>query len=121
MYLDIIRKLLKNSSFFLSKVLIPNTMRCFSEKFLLIKFLNFSISKKYCPDNAPSGQMNNVLILLSGSLYLINLLNLFSILLGESLYSNLKFGEITLGNLNEGSWRELSKKDKKYLEKISRK
>ena len=33
----------------------------------------------------------------------------------------IKFGEITLGNLNEGSWRELSKKDKKYLEKISRK
>ena len=33
----------------------------------------------------------------------------------------IKFGEITLGNLNEGSWRELSKKDKKYLEKFSRK
>jgi len=33
----------------------------------------------------------------------------------------IKFGEITLGNLNEGCWRELSKKEKKYLEKISRK
>ena len=33
----------------------------------------------------------------------------------------IKFGEITLGNLNEGSWRELSKKENKYLEKISRK
>ena len=32
-----------------------------------------------------------------------------------------KFGEITLGNLKEGFWKELSEKDKKYLEKISRK
>ena len=31
------------------------------------------------------------------------------------------FGEITLGNLKEGFWKELSEKDKKYLEKISRK
>ena len=44
--------------------------------------------------------MNNVLILLSGSLYLINLLNLFSILLGESLYSNLKFVISLLSLLN---------------------
>jgi len=33
----------------------------------------------------------------------------------------IKFGEITLGNLKEGYWRELSKKEKEYLEKISRK
>ena len=32
-----------------------------------------------------------------------------------------KFGEITLGNLKEGFWKELSEKDKKYLEKFSRK
>jgi len=33
----------------------------------------------------------------------------------------IKFGEITLEKLKEGSWRELSEKEKKYLEKISRK
>ncbi len=33
----------------------------------------------------------------------------------------IKFGEITLGNLKESYWRELSRKEKKYLEKISRK
>ena len=32
-----------------------------------------------------------------------------------------KFGNITLDQLKEGQWRELTKKEKKYLEKITRK
>ena len=54
-------------------------------------------------------------------LYLINFFNLSSISLSDKPYSISKFGEITLGNLKEGFWKELSEKDKKYLEKISRK
>ena len=71
-----------------------------SEKFSFIKFSYFLISNKYFPDNAPSGQINNVFLPFSASLYLINFFIRSNVSLSDKLYFSSKFGDTILISIN---------------------
>ena len=57
---------------------------------------DFSISKKYFPDKAPSGHMNNVFLFFSISLYIISFFIRSNVSFSDKLYFKSKFGDTIL-------------------------